>query len=115
MTRAGSLAVALVAGLLLATPAAAAGVPARGAGPSAIAVPAVSSEAHRGNYGGLKQGRSALPDRWRSRGADRLKQPYPYRYYGDTSRSGGSCYWMARRAIETNNRNWWARYLSCPE
>jgi hypothetical protein len=110
----------LAAGVLLAAPAAAAlSVPPRSGGPSAIIVPAVSSNAHRGdsrgNYGGLKQSPSALPDRSRSGGTDSLKQPYPYRYYGDTNRSSGSCYWMARRAIETDNRNWWARYLSCPE
>jgi hypothetical protein len=99
--------------------AAGAGAPPRGAGLSAIVVPTASSDAHRGdyrgNYGGLKQGRTALPDRSPRGGTDTLKQPYPYRYYGDTNRSGGSCYWMARRAIDTDNRNWWARYLSCPE
>jgi hypothetical protein len=47
--------------------------------------------------------------------SETAKQPYPYRYYGDTSRGNKGCYWMARRAIETDNANWWQRYRGCTE
>jgi hypothetical protein len=43
------------------------------------------------------------------------KQPYPYRYYGDTSRGNAGCYWMAKRAIDTDNATWWQRYRDCAE
>jgi hypothetical protein len=47
--------------------------------------------------------------------SETAKQPYPYRYYGDTSRGNTGCYWMAKRAIDTNNANWWQRYRACTE
>ena len=43
----------------------------------------------------------------------RIKQPYPYPYYSDTSRGNDGCYKYAKRAIDTNNRNWWKRYQAC--
>jgi len=129
--------------MALALPAAASvGMLSRGAAPSLIAVPVVSSNAHRpdayGNYGGFKSttpvpggdsgrpiprrpipgrpvpysiedGRAPLGDR------DRIKPPYPYQYYGDTSRGNYGCYRYARRGIDTNNRNWLARYRACVE
>jgi hypothetical protein len=48
-------------------------------------------------------------------GSNSVKQPYPYRYYGDTSRGNTGCYWMAKRAIDTDNVNWWQRYRACTE
>jgi hypothetical protein len=45
----------------------------------------------------------------------RIKQPYPYSYYSDTDRGNTGCYKYAKRAIDTNNRNWWARYRACTE
>jgi hypothetical protein len=81
-----------------------------------VVVPAYSSNAHRsdgaGNYGAYK-GRSPSPrpaPRIEPRG---LKEPYPYRYYSDSNRSISGCRWLAQRAIETKNRNWWARYRAC--
>jgi hypothetical protein len=43
----------------------------------------------------------------------RIKQPYPAEYYYDTSRGNDGCYKYAKRAIDTNNRNWWKRYQAC--
>ena len=43
----------------------------------------------------------------------RIKQPYFYPYYSDTSRGNDGCYKYAKRAIDTNNRNWWKRYQAC--
>jgi hypothetical protein len=43
------------------------------------------------------------------------KQPYPYPYYYDTSRGNYGCNRYARRAIDTDNANWWARYRACIE
>jgi hypothetical protein len=45
----------------------------------------------------------------------RIKEPYDYRYYKDTDRGSKGCYWMAERAIKTNNGNWWNRYRACLE
>jgi hypothetical protein len=47
--------------------------------------------------------------------SQRIKQPYPYPYpyYSDTSRGNTGCNKYARRAIDTNNRNWWKRYQAC--
>jgi hypothetical protein len=42
-----------------------------------------------------------------------MKEPYPYRYYYDTDRSVTGCRRLARRAIETGNATWWARYRAC--
>jgi hypothetical protein len=83
------------------------------------AASATSSNAHRGIggaygfYKGLKNGPSfgsvAKPK------SEASKQPYPYRYYYDTSRGNYGCNRYARRAIETDNANWWARYRACTE
>jgi hypothetical protein len=42
-----------------------------------------------------------------------MKEPYDYRYYGDTDRGNVGCRWMAQRAIATRNSNWWNRYRAC--
>lgn len=89
-------------------------------------VPAASSDAHRpdalGNYGGLKR-RPASPSirtrdnlrtpSIRTHEPPALRQPYPYPYYQDTQRGNYGCHWLARRALDTNNLNWWTRYRSC--
>lgn len=77
-----------------------------------------ASDAHRpdsnGAYGGYKYGRP--PMRGAGDARDRgKKEPYYYRYYGDTDRSPDSCRRYARRAIETKNDNWWTRYRACLE
>ncbi len=41
------------------------------------------------------------------------KEPYDYRYYGDTDRGTVGCHWMAERAIATKGANWWNRYRAC--
>ncbi len=51
----------------------------------------------------------------KSRLAVREPSSLTYRYYGDTSRGNTGCYWMAKRAIDTNNDNWWQRYRACTE
>jgi len=96
---------------------------------------AASSDAHRpdsqGNYGSYKSNRSGRPLPGRpvprrpiperpvpystSSKSKAIKQPYYYRYYQDTDRGNFGCYWMARRAIDTNSRNWWARYRTCSQ
>ncbi len=80
---------------------------------------AASSDAHHGiggHYGvykGLGTGPSfgtvAKPK------SEASKQPYPYPYYNDTSRGNYGCNRYARRAIDTDNANWWARYKACTE
>ncbi len=99
---------------------------ARAQSPRAATVPVVSSGAHKGiggRYGGFKNGGIPGPkglDRGPSfnslapRGNAR-KQPYPYRYYEDTSRGNYGCQRYAKRAIDTNNENWWLRYRACTE
>lgn len=93
-----------------------------------VIVPVASSNAHRpdalGNYGGLKR-RPASPsirtrDNLRPKSPvlrthepPALRQPYPSQYYQDTRRGNYGCHWLARRATETNNLNWWTRYRSC--
>ena len=47
--------------------------------------------------------------------SDRVRQPYPPRFYGDVSRGIKGCRWLMERAIETNNRNWLQRYRACTE
>jgi len=94
-------------------------------------VPAASSNAHRpdayGNYGGLKRshtlpsarGRGApsispfIPPRKYPDTGEARRQPYPYQYYQGTQRGNYGCDWLARRAIDTDNLNWWTRYRSC--
>jgi hypothetical protein len=95
----------LIAGVLVAVPAACIGV---------------SSDAHRpdarGNYGGLKSQHAPLRgSQVPGAKSDSLKQPYDYRYYSDTDRSPGSCLRFARRAIATKNSNWWTRYRACKD
>ena len=47
--------------------------------------------------------------------SDRVRQPYPPRFYGDVSRGIKGCRWLMERAIETNNRNWLQRYRACTD
>jgi len=47
--------------------------------------------------------------------SDRVRQPYPPRFYGDVSRGIKGCRWLIERAIETNNRNWVQRYRACTQ
>jgi hypothetical protein len=136
MTRTANLAATVAAVTWLAMPnGASSGVPARGASAAAMLVPVASSNAHRpgiggayGGYkgagGGLKGGRDLsdsgagpppLPYGSTIGRKDRIKPPYPYQYYDDTKRGNYGCHWMARRAIDTNNRNWLARYRACTE
>jgi hypothetical protein len=42
-----------------------------------------------------------------------VKPPYPARYYSEPKHSTMGCAWLMRRAIDTNNKNWLARYRSC--
>jgi hypothetical protein len=103
------------------------------AAPTAVsaAVSPLGSDAHRpdarggyrpdahGNYGALK-GRlpsTRFSPKFPSRAPsdEAAKQPYPYRYYYDTSRGNYGCHDLAKRAIETNNKNWWLRYRACTE
>jgi hypothetical protein len=51
----------------------------------------------------------------RDRGKAARREPYPYRYYGDTSRGSYGCHPLGKRAIETGNDNWWNRYRACTE
>jgi hypothetical protein len=46
---------------------------------------------------------------------DARREPYPYSYYNDKSRGDDGCGHLARRAIETKNDNWWARYRACTQ
>ncbi len=79
---------------------------------------AVSSNAHKGVggaygvYKSLKTGpaKPITPPR-----ANARKQPYPYRYYTDESRGNYGCHRYGKRAIDTNNENWWVRYKACSE
>jgi hypothetical protein len=85
-------------------------------------VPVVSSDAHKGiggRYGvykGLNKplttGPTIKPAVPRN---DARKQPYPYRYYEDTSRGNYGCHRYGKRAIDTNNKNWWLRYKACTD
>lgn len=113
--RSGAYLWAIVPAVVLAVPAAAM-TPRPLGQPGAIVVPAVSSNAHRsdgaGNYGAYK-GRPPAPLSAPRAGSRGLKQPYPYRYYSDTNRSISGCRWMAKRAIDTDSRTWWARYRAC--
>jgi len=116
---AASLAAAVSVVLLVAmSGAASATMLPRGASSIAAVVPVVSSDAHKGiggRYGvykGLKTGptvKSVAPK------SDARKQPYPYRYYGDTSRGNTGCHRYGKRAIDTDNKNWWLRYKACTE
>jgi hypothetical protein len=119
MTRAAKLAAAVAAAFMLAVSSmASAMVLERAVAPGAAIVPVVSSDAHKGiggRYGGLK-GLKTGP----SFGAAKplgtaQKQPYPYRYYNDTSRGNYGCHRYGKRAIDTNNENWWLRYRACTE
>lgn len=120
----GAMTLAVVTGALLAG---AATVRPAGDGAGRVIVPIASSNAHRpdalGNYGGLKR-RPASPSirsrdslrsapRIRTHKPPALKQPYPYKYYQGTKRGNYGCDWLARRATNTNNLNWWTRYRSC--
>ena len=90
----------------------------RAASPLAVAVPAVSSNAHKGAggaygiYKGLRTGPTSKPIAPRSQAR---KPPYPYRYYTDESRGNYGCHRYGKRAIDTDNENWWVRYKACSE
>jgi len=134
-TKAASSAAALSAAMLiamsLAVPSgtASAMALARAASPVPGVVPVASSDAHKGiggRYGGLKELKG--PGTPSSRGFDKgpsfnsvvpkgdaRKQPYPSRYYDDTSRGNYGCHRYGKRAIDTDNANWWARYRACAE
>ena len=86
--------------------------------PTAAIVPVVSSNAHKGiggRYGGLKS-RTPRPGLGVAKPeSSARKQPYPYRYYNDTSRGNYGCHRYGKRAIDTDNKNWWLRYRACAE
>jgi hypothetical protein len=138
-SRALQIAVLLSAGAL----ASAGGLAAPGGGAGTTGLPPAASNAHRGggSYGGgggapvgsgaardfrpgvprVGQPFSGRPVPYRmdrdygdsNTESSRIKQPYPYPYYSDTSRGNKGCHKYARRAIDTNNRNWWKRYQAC--
>jgi hypothetical protein len=115
--------------------AASSGVAARDVRAGPMLIPVASSDAHRpgiggayggykGSGGGLKGGRAyrdnglgppPLPYGSTIGRKDTIKPPYPHQYYDDTERGNYGCHWMAQRAIDTNNRNWMARYRACTE
>lgn len=41
--------------------------------------------------------------------------PYPDQYDADTSRGNYGCHRLGKRAIDTDNSNWWLRYKACKE
>jgi hypothetical protein len=87
--------------------------------PATAIMPAASSDAHKGVgglYGGLK-GRKTGPSfsAQQRLGNGARKQPYPYRYYTDESRGNYGCHRYGKRAIDTDNKNWWLRYQACKE
>ena len=116
-----TIAAALAAAVLAAAPSSAAFAlaPARTFAPATAIVPAASSNAHKGvggSYGGLKGLKSRPSFGAQQRlGSGARKQPYPYRYYGDTSRGNYGCHRYGQRAIDTDNKNWWLRYRACTE
>jgi hypothetical protein len=67
--------------------------------------------------GSITTGRDALRnyDSAIRKDSDRVRQPYPPRFYGDVNRSIKGCRWLMERAIETKNRNWLQRYRACTE
>ena len=78
----------------------------------------MSSDAHRGingRYGGLKSLRTGPSYGAAGSKSEAAKQPYPYRYYYDTSRGNYGCHRYGKRAIDTDNANWWTRYRACTE
>jgi hypothetical protein len=115
-----TFAAALWAAVLTVAPAGAASAvaPARTFGPATAIVPAASSNAHKGiggRYGGLKS-LTPRPGLGVARPeSSARKQPYPYRFYGDTSRGNYGCHRYGQRAIDTDNKNWWLRYRACTE
>jgi hypothetical protein len=119
MPRAASLIAAVsVVLLVVMSGAASALVLPRAASTIAAVVPVVSSDAHKGiggRYGvykHLNKGPTVKPVTPKS---DARKQPYPYRYYNDTSRGNTGCHRYGKRAIDTDNKNWWLRYKACSE
>ncbi len=109
--RAANLAAAVsVAFMVAMSGAASAKVLSRGAAPLAATVPSVG-----GRY---------VPPRALGKGpsfksvapkGEAQKQPYPSRYYYDTSRGNYGCHRYGKRAIDTDNINWWTRYKACTE
>jgi hypothetical protein len=41
------------------------------------------------------------------------QRPYPDQFGADTSRGNYGCHRLGKRAIDTDNTNWWVRYKSC--
>jgi hypothetical protein len=120
MTRAAKLAAAVSAALVLAMPCAASAMgPGRVAVPVRTIVPVASSDAHKGiggRYGGLKGLKTGPSFGGVAKPRDSArKQPYPYRYYTDESRGNYGCHRYGKRAIDTDNKNWWVRYRACSE
>ncbi len=119
MKSAATLAAGLSAIFMLAfSSAASAMVPARAATPAGPVTPVVSSDAHKGiggRYGGLKGLKTGPSFKSVAPKGEARKQPYPYRYYYDTSRGNYGCRRYGKRAIDTDNENWWLRYKSCTE
>ncbi|HEY7669586.1 MAG TPA: hypothetical protein VH852_03020 [Hyphomicrobium sp.] len=119
MPSAASLAAtASVAIMLGMSGAASAMMPPRGASPVVAVVPAVSSNAHKGiggRYGGYKSSSPKPGLGYAKPESSARKEPYPYPYYSDESRGNYGCHRLGRRAIETDNANWWARYRACIE
>jgi hypothetical protein len=48
-----------------------------------------------------------------ARRSNAAKPPYPAEYEGDTSRGNYGCHELGKRAIDTDNDNWWLRYRAC--
>lgn len=114
MLNTATYAAALAAAMLIATPQAdAAGVSA-----SNVTLAASSGAKKPGahlNHGAPKGlGRGPSFEETVRRG-NATKKPYPDQYDADTSRGNYGCHWMGKRAIETDNSNWWARYRACKE
>jgi hypothetical protein len=111
--------IAVVAGIVLATSCAASAMtPPRTPSSAAALVPVVSSDAHKGiggRYGVYKSLKSRPSVKPVAPKSDARKQPYPSRYYGDTSRGNYGCHRYGKRAIDTDNKNWWLRYKACTQ
>jgi hypothetical protein len=41
------------------------------------------------------------------------QRPYPDQFGADTSRGNYGCHRLGKRAIDTDNTNWWVRYKAC--
>lgn len=112
--------VAMTAALLMlpASNAGAGAIPAHNLSSGLSVVPVASSNAHRpsgGSYGALKGIRPAPSFGDVVRRSNAAKPPFPSRFRSDTSRGNYGCHRFGKRAIDTDNSNWWARYRACRE